>query len=51
VQPAYEELSEERLAKLQILAFVEELCQSLTLHDVREWYAQASLDRDDAQLP
>lgn len=33
--------SEERVLKLQVLAFIEEHCRSLTLGDVREWYLEA----------
>ena len=27
--------------RLQVLAVLEELCRDLTLHDVREWYAES----------
>jgi len=33
--------AEERVLKLQVLAFIEEHCRGLTLHDVREWYQEA----------
>jgi hypothetical protein len=35
------EAPEEQLAKLQILAFIEEHCRNLTLREVREWYMEA----------
>jgi hypothetical protein len=31
--------------RLQVLAVLEELCRDLTLHDVREWYAESMGDR------
>lgn len=33
--------AEERVMKLQVLAFIEEHCRALTLRDVREWYQEA----------
>ncbi len=35
------EMPDERLMKLQVLAFVEEYCRGLTLRDARELYAEA----------
>ncbi len=32
---------EERVVKLQVLAFIEEHCRGLTLRDVCEWYNEA----------
>lgn len=32
---------QERVLKLQVLAFIEEHCRGLTLGDVREWYVEA----------
>jgi hypothetical protein len=31
--------------RMQVLAVLEELCRDLTLHDVREWYAESMGDR------
>jgi hypothetical protein len=31
--------------RLQVLAVLEELCRDLTLHDVREWYAESMGER------
>ncbi|MHB8703932.1 MAG: hypothetical protein ACYC8W_07330 [Candidatus Tyrphobacter sp.] len=35
------DVHEERVTKLQVLAFIEEHCRGLTLRDVREWYNEA----------
>lgn len=35
---AYTDAAEERMAKLQVLTFIEEFCRGLTLRDVRELY-------------
>jgi hypothetical protein len=44
--------AEERVLKLQVLAFIEEHCRGLTLHDVREWYQEAfALDRPQGTDP
>jgi hypothetical protein len=32
---------DERIARSQVLAFLDEYCRSLTLQDVREWYVEA----------
>jgi len=32
---------DELLMRRQIVAFLEEYCRGLTLHDVREWYDEA----------
>lgn len=39
-----QELFDEGLAKLQLLAFLEEHCRNVTLHEVRDWYAEAFMD-------
>jgi hypothetical protein len=31
--------------RMQVLAVLDELCRDLTLHDVREWYAESMADR------
>jgi len=35
---------DERAMRRQILAFLDEYCRTLTLQDVREWYADAFPD-------
>ncbi len=35
------DMPDERLMKLQVLAFVEEYCRGLTLRDARELYVEA----------
>ena len=35
------DIPDERLMKLQVLAFVEEYCRGLTLRDARQLYAEA----------
>ena len=34
----------ERAMRVQMLAALEELCRDMTLHDVREWYAETMIE-------
>lgn len=45
---------DDRAARIQVLAFVDEFCRGMTLRDAREWYVQAFADGEslaDSKLP
>ncbi len=42
--------ADERSMRRQILAFLDDYCRTLTLHDVREWYVEAFGDPTPAAV-
>jgi hypothetical protein len=36
----------DRATRVQMLAFLDEICRGMTLRDAREWYAQAFADTE-----